>query len=577
MTARPESQATICMTIIDATVYLRIEKDRQLITNIAMLTKRLSAEYVHDMFLAQAHTFLFNHLPVDQLSISLSPEFIDGEETPLKFLIQHLASIFMSTNQFMLDLSKRDIDLTQANKTLVYNADSHDYLRKIYDDGVQRFPENYLYYNFESGFNLLTRAWEAPRGMMRENELVDFIEKNQISRILSTNMVYLELMASRFNIYMLAVFKYIGVTYVTLDWDFYGLSQTGVLRKLAFNCKDFPRYSAYPCHEGEWDRVLGLTNIIEYPQSSHMNSAVEFQPLYDDYGILVAAHTRLNNIRSLGNLASVLAALDFTTDDNLFYEYQRWFHCMCYYLINYHEADIPTKISLHSALMTIYFMGISLLKFEAIESLDTDRNIIIYGDELWHELFPEYYQNKHLPKDELVALWQSKHYLHLQVNEHFSYPEPNPIVMDTISLGVPYIGFPSVVKVPEQDGLKHVEYRNTRELNYLIEQANTAIALPDYIQAVTSYAQHMSPAWQRFVELLTDNKNQVDTEFINYRKQHRELFYQQAEQYIAQNRSSIEKYLSFFSQGGSYDIATSRFYSRNYLQKIIHYCTSNSG
>jgi len=240
-------------------------------------------------------------------------------------------------------------------------------------------------------------------------------------------------------------------------------------------------------------------------------------------------------------------------------------------MFHHYDASMQQKIALHGKLMNIYFNGISLLKYEVIESLKTERQITLFGDEKWDELFPQYYQKRHLPKNELLTMLKSGKYLHIHVNEHFSYFEPNPVIMDALAHGLPYIGFPPVVNIDEQKGFNHLEYRNIKELNQLTENVLGALNNSDYLTAANSYVNKMHGAWNTFINAVICKKDTPDVTLESYRQKHRDLFQEIAKHYISNNRQSLLNYLNFIKGGVSYDLAWSRFFEREYMQKIIRY------
>ncbi len=560
------SQSMISFSVDQAILTLRIVTDGRTYLDYQIDTSKLNSSMIWYILLCASHGFLYNVLPSNIISIEFSDDINDPD---LKNIISNLAQLYRGTNEILHNLHATKSKTADYNRTLIYNVDDSPWLKKIFEHKTENVHAPIFYKTFYTGFNTFTRQAGEPSELFTPSDMLAYIHENQICRVISLNMYYLEYMSSRHSVFMLAVFKKLGISYNIIDWDIHGITGDVGIIKAAYNCQSFVRYVAFPGYEAEWDKLMGLSNIAYYPVNLVENRKVDFCRLHDDYKILCVTHSRIKSLIPGKMLENILAAFEFTRDDNLFYDSQFWFHAMNFYLVRRDDINLVDRLMLRKYLLDIHFDGMSVLKYEVLEQLSTDREVILYGDEMWGKLFPQYYQNEYLSDDQRTTLLKSRDYLYLQFNSVLSYPESHPVVSYAITSSVPFIGFPAVVKTPELQGFHAVEYSNTSDLNRLIADVNSTFQQPELIGAMNSYVDRMSMCNALFCQALKTNNQQLTANYTNYCREHRAILESKIEDYIRINSDKLDSFLRYLAGESTFEINQSRFYKRNYIQNIL--------
>ncbi len=521
--------------------------------------------------LLDAHEAFFKWLPCQNFGTSVVVDSASNKAKELAPSLDNIADIYQKTNELLLSCMSGAKRKANKKGTLFLNCNEQDLLRNLFVRAVESVDDidkdSFHYLSYDTGYNTLTRTWEAPSNMPSPKKLINYLLDHNVERVVCLNMYYQGHCLSYYQIFILSVFKHLGIELTTVDWDHYGLP--GYLEKALYNDLDQTRYSAFACIGSHWDNCLNLSNVQAYPQGYSITKDTTIGTLGHDYSIVCLANSRIDNLTEPGALIFSLAALEFTSDNNLFHDFQTWFHATAYYLAHHFQAELNQKILLHQKLVNVFFLGVSILKYEAINSLTSKRKIFLFGDQGWSSLFPQYYQNKHLKSSEQDELLNTGDYLQLHLNEHFSYLEPNPVVINSYSKGIPYLGFPAVTLSHELKGLSLLEYRNTEELNSLVDQVNERVTSSEFRQSEQCYRHQMSSAWNNFSQALVTNKPEHNLQFKSAIEKYQQSFGKFAEQYIQTKGPAMNNYLNALVSGGSFELSQSRFYQRGYIQKIL--------
>ncbi len=567
---KPLDNITTCRFSVENDILLvDIQNDNQSILEYRLNFHDQKQETLTYILFCATHNFLYNVLPVQDITVAIDNSVLQCGGEYLNKIVTELGSTFINTNQYLQQIDRECIDSSSFNGTFIYNVDDHKLLRDIFEREQMKPRDELIYKNLFSGFDVFRREWREPEGLINPSHLIKLITEHKIKRIISINTIYPEHAHSFFNVWIFSLLKRIGVSWIVIDWDIPALTPTLGVSKAAFNCSSFTRYTIFPSIERDWDQQIGLTNIKYMPTHYTEEQTIQLPKLDNNYKILCAATGYLQQLLHDSILGRILEAFEFVNDDNIFQEFQFWFHVMSYYVAHKYQGGLFQKLILRTMLLNVHFKGIGLLKYEVLDQLNTKRQLLLFGSENWADIYPQYYQGRYLPLDELKQMLATKKYLYLLFNNKFSFPEPNEVVGTAVTFGAPFIDFPATVYTPELEGLKKIGYRSIADLNNKIDNVNTIMEDSDFKNSLKYYAQFMGRSAFLFREgLLTDNPKTND-EFEAICLQHRNIFVQHAEEYIEQNIKRIQAYIERLIRSESFDITQSRYYNRSYVQKII--------
>lgn len=516
----------------------------------------------------QLQTVFYDLLPVGSVRHVYITEMKGRGLENLRLNLDHLMAMVQKTNLALLKHKNRVIGPCEHNRTLIYNLEGHEFLKDVYEYASSSSNTALTYREFHNGWCQNKRSWSREFNALSTDELVDLIHAEKLYRIVSVNMYYLTIIAIRENIYLLALLKYLGVEFNVLEWDIHEINPSLGLDKSSYRCDDFVRYDFSPSLQDQWNQYKKLKKICYFSVNPVCEDDIQFSPRTEDFEIVCAANSRievLNPVRT----NRVLAAFEFCRQDKLFHDFQFWFHTISYFLATRVKCDYLQKLKVRADLVNVHFDGISLLKYEALDQLETDRKVTLYGDQGWARLFPQYFSGEYLQKEKLWERVQRPDCLYLQMNNVFSYVESNPVVGYALSNSAPFIGFPAVVKTEEFSGFSQLEYNSPRELNAMIENINERIE-----------AECLTPALENYKEVMTrsklegyDNIIQGASDSRQYYRQwcdvHFKEFELQAKQYIAEHEQELLKFLNDMYEPDAFQWQSSPFSSRGYVQMLM--------
>lgn len=503
----------------------------------------LTVPCLSTVLLSELRPLLLEYLPTQALDIRLDNRLADERFQGIHVYLVQLANVIHATNKLLQDKLVSEFNTQDHTRTLFYNAKDHYFLKEIFQ--ATRESHEVSYEEFTTGWDPVNRNWNATPTGLPPVELIAYIKQHKISRIVGINMYYLEYCLKHHNIYLLSVLKHIGVSYHILDWDLYEVNPLLGLNKSAFHCNSFTRFDLFPSLQKEWNRIKGLNNITYYPAQAIREESDGEINLNPDFKILCAANSRINSFIDPIRLERTLYAMSHCSEDNLFFDFQFWFHCISLFLARKVQAPLLEKIKLRSKLIKIHFDGVSLLKYEALHGLNTSQAVELYGDAGWDQLFPEYYQGSFLEKKTLENKLKSQDYLYLQVNNNFSYLEANSVISEAVAWGVPFIGFPAVVKTADYTGFSEIEYRNTAEMNHKIQNMLEILNSPNLKASVTALSKNLSTSWVENCINLASGTSPLTNTYEHSSDEHLGLFEPTAEAYIEKNEQPLFDYLLY--------------------------------
>lgn len=553
---------------IKAALGLVVQLDQHVEIEELIPLQKLNAAMLEETLRDKLNPLMFDCMPVASVHLEMDEAFRNPKNEEVVKVLLHLFGYLKSTNEAMIKYKDQISTFTDYESTLIYNCKGGKYLQGLKDWAEKEQLNRLFYEEFESGWDPLSRTWGRLGGFNLE-ELLSYLHDNSISRVVSVNMYYLQIVALREGVNLLALCKYLGIEYVVVEWDLHDINPAGGLNKKSLNYDGFVRFDIFPSLQKDWNDLRGFNNICYYPIQSSPLEDVSFSKRCDDYKILITAHARLAEFEDQRRLARVLEAFEFTRDEDIFYGFQFWFHAISYFLAKKVQVPITDKNRLRSELIKIHFDGISILKYEALEQLKSEREIVLYGDQGWAKLFPEYYQGVHLSKDEMYEKLVNPEYLNLHVNNIFSYAEANSVICDAMEFNAPFIGFPAVARGTAFDGFKAIEYRNGEELNCLINNVNERLESEAVQIALGFYQNVMGRSREEAFQSIAQGVDETRTTFLDLCSVQRRYFQEDAETYIKDNQDALIGYLSNLNNNLVFPAETSRLRDRRYMKVLL--------
>jgi hypothetical protein len=516
---------------------------------------------------------IFFKMPVEKFSI----EYIitDKSSSIINFYKQVfdiINCILINTNEKIKEYKEYKGFAKEFSNTVFYVFEEDDRIDGFYKKNMKS-NKNIIFQTYKSGFNKMKRIWEEEEKITLDN-LVKLILKNKAHKIVLQNYyVFTDFIAAPRWIYLPAIFKYFEIEAHSIDVDTAEyINGIGPILRDLFHNRFSTRYTYNPYLSSYWDEVKGLKNIYYTPVIQHYNkNKINFN-IDDNYNILVLSNSRLVDVKC--DLNEILFVLEKFNSENIFHELQIWYLTMRWFLYNRIWVDEYTKINISFSLMRIMYHSSQFLKFYTIEKIESDRKIEIYGDKGWEKIFPDYYQNKFLNKNELLDIRKRKDYLHLLINNNFTYLDGGGPIYDILTEDIPFLTFSSLVKNKELNGLKYIEYTNKDDLNYKLNNFCKFNNNTELINSLNFIKDVFVNGEEDVVKRLS---NKIDDNGITLFKkmytEQREMIENSIEEYFVENEDIIKKSYQtlFVNQNIDFDIKKSKFYKYDFLQRIKYF------
>jgi hypothetical protein len=456
----------------------------------------------------------------------------------------------------------------QRGKILFYTLENHEMLNAYAERAKKMAPDRVVIKSFSTGWNPLTRAFEKPN-LMEPSDFISFCLENNITKIISNNAYYPELCLKYFGIILLPALHAAGLEFSSVDFDV--PDYMGYLNKMAYSDERSRRYGMYPHFQEYWDRTYNFQNVRYITGDYIENAEQPVRPLKDSYKVLIASNARIQDV--IPPLVHILWALEKTSSENTVSDFQFWYYALRHMIQDISSLSLQEREHMNTSLWKFYLHVISFLKYETIESLRTDREVLLFGDPGWSELFPDRFQGRFVSDREYVEMIQSDQYLALHLNANYSYLENNPVVQRALRFGSPFLGYPAVVCTPRWEGFRAIEYRNAIELRDKIDLANECFQNPKFLE---SRQMHMSLIKKSVDENLDDFLTQGDTglhhenSFLQESRNHQRLFTENYHRYLSKNieQLKVDLHTFFFSKVPPFQMESSRFSQRSYVKKL---------
>lgn len=454
---------------------------------------------------------------------------------------------------------------------LFFSVDNNERAMTLYNTMQKAEPDKIRYKNFDSGFNSEKRVWEDSGVPLSVDEFVDYIQREKIGKIVNINMYLLEKYLNKTGVYMIALFKLLGVEYIILDMDEYDMSPPGYLRKNFFNHTSFFRSSHIAWGQRFWDERYGMNNVHYSSMPQRFNENESIQLLNEDYGILVLTHCRLNTVKP--RLNSIIYLLDSINSDNIFIEVQSWFASMHYMILHIMHLNEFERLFYNSNLVYFFYQVSNFLKYEVIHQIKSERKIKIFGDIGWQTIFPEYFQEKYLTDEEKHRLIQEKNHLFLLLNwSHFTTTPCGPFY-DVVNSNIPFLNYSSLVKSKSLSGFDNFEYDSFKDLNDKIESINDIYQEIELIDGIQYYKKVINDEQTAIAnKILYDIEiNSSDGEYGRLCQEENRIEKQIVLDYMNTNETRLRETFDVLFMGKpiGYDLASSEYFNRSYVQRIV--------
>lgn len=449
---------------------------------------------------------LLEQLPARDLKVSVSPRCREVKE--VMKLAEWVAHLVTKTNACLTSIQHKEGVVKSAQNIMVYATEDFEALHHLRNSLTKRFPEKKIYFEaFDPGWDKMKRQWTNNFKYFSVSEFIDYIEKNEIGTVASVNMYYLEYLM-RLGIHPVVLFDYLGLEYVTCDYDTYDI--LNYLNKVAFNHNEWKRFSFGSNQSLFWDTYYGLTNVryMTYYCPERVEKDYQFAQLDEEYSVLIRSHARLPDI--MQDLPEILYVMNSLDPHRLVEEFQNWYFCIKELALNNPKLSCFIKEKINQRLYRINLHGLNLLKYLVLESIRTDREVQLFGDEAWNAVFPQIYQNKYISKEEIKEVYAQRRHLILTLNSNWSYLENNPVINHCINNHTPYLSFNSVATSKELEGLEVFEYRGFADLNAKIDKINDLSQTPALLSSVMHLQELLELSHSEMVESFAQKFNTKD-------------------------------------------------------------------
>lgn len=567
-------EAEITVTLHNNSLSMKVRNDDTFYwkeTRIEMKNKKRDLENLCLYWLLSNLKPVFYNMPFDDINTKCYLENKGDLETIISDTASTSTAILIKTNDIIKEY-KGLKGFAKNNKNIMFfNLDHNERYKGLYKRIVDTEDVDIVYMNMETGFNAEVRQWEDSKLPIEISDLINLIKDKKIKKIVSINDGLIKQYIGQTGVYLNALFDHLGVDFILIDNDPYDLDPSSYLRMSFSNSKSSPRFNLAYLYSDAWEKRYGLENI--YPIILPQYYKVYEKPvqLIDDYKLLVLTNSRIKNVKSL--IGPVIFLLDHIPEKDLYKDINLWYMAMQYMITNIMDLDEFNRLYYNSQLYYLFFTAAQFLKYDVIEALDSERQLELYGDIGWKTLFPEYYKRM-LNQDEINELFKRKEHLYILLNASFSYLLPGGPVFDAAARNTRFINMPALAKSESLKGLRKIEYSNHTELNNLVNDTNVFEG-DEFIASITTYQRILLQGTDFIQKKITRNGNYQEEHdlFQKELKEHNTLLKKIVADYLDKNEPFLRDCFDIFFIGRNidYDISSSRFFNREYTQRIIRF------
>lgn len=491
------------------------------------------------------------------------------EEKPLlKNGIAIFGKILATTYKLFCELTPLAKSTKDYHRTLFYSVTGSERFDDLYKNCQKNNPDSYCFEELDTGFDYKTRTFSNEPRYMNTKQLLQYIQKHQVQKIVAVNMYLMEYALLKEFVHLPTALKAIGVDYHVIDYDVYDHPADCYLKKACFHNDQTPHFSCMPHYQQPWDGVFNLKNMNYIPIYRGYEEQ-EFQPLEKDPELLILTHSRLSFIQN--NFSQALYVLESFRPQHLMQDLYLWFYSVRHIILNEANYSLPQMLHCNAILDIFYNSCLHLFKCLFINEIKNDFKLKIFGDQGWHQIFPDLYQNKYLTVAEKKELFKKRNQLQILLNQNYSYLESNPVIEDAISRSTPFVCFPAFVKTNNLKAFSHIEYHTGQELKQKIQNINDIFKNQELKSTFSFYKQTMENGALNLENQLQGSKIVLKNNFIQECEAHHKLAQKRVLDNILNNRELlIEQMQHIFSgQKLPFSINESRYYQYDAVQAII--------
>ena len=412
---------------------------------------------------------LFKRMPLQNVEFECSKEMSDTYPKEFGTVVGTL----YATNEYIKEHKELKGIANDYDGVLFFNC-SDDIRYKAFYEFLKETNPDIHYLNQALGFNRVKRKWETPPDPMPLDELFDYLIENKIKKIFTINTYVLDKYIMFAGVNLIPVCDYLGIEWINIDHDPPDLRAQGYLHKAFLSSDKVKRFTCKSILQRHFDDKYGINcHYVAIPQNYNGSSPQKMDLLDKDYDIVVLSNSRWNDVEPL--LPVIGWLMEQLPPATAFRDLHLWYLALRKMVL---DAPLPEfqQLQVSSSLHTVMYMARNYLKYIILGALQTDREVLVYGDEGWNNVCPQYYQ-KSLNNEEIKKLYSENNHLYLLMNFSYSYLDASGPVYDVINQGIPFINVAPVFRTPALGGMVHVEYDGPQRLNYL---ANNFIRLYNY-------------------------------------------------------------------------------------------------
>lgn len=503
-------------------------------------------------------------LPVQDIDLDLTQDCKEKFGNLFDFCLNCLKNTNEALKQYP---SEKDKHGSNTN-TLFFNVDENPNFNKVYQKSHDLDPGKTRYKNMNSGFNAVERKWEQTPPPMMLDEFVNYIQENKIKKIVSINHYLLEKYMEH-GVYILSFFKYLGIEYIIVDLDNYDLSIQGYLFKQFYNVKAFQRFSYAQFHV-VWDKYYEMTNTNRIAMIHKGRENFEFTTLADDYVIAVTSNSRINDVISMLN--PIVFILSHFKEDSFFEEFELWYYSLRHLILNVMDLNEYERLYYNALLLKFAYAALQFLKYDVIDSIESSRKIEVYGDIGWQALFPDLYVS-YLDQQGMTDLFKNGRAMNLLMNWQLTWFETSAAIFNALNHRVPFLNHPALVKTDKLKGMSSFEYHNPSDLNQKLDNMNDCVN-PELIRSIEYLNRFCNKNLEFMSAVLLSSKtlDHNNKEVISEFEKHDALLSKEINSYCFKNEPFLRySFKSLFVESIQYDLNKSRYFSKNYMQRMLHY------
>lgn len=488
---------------------------------------------------------LFDEMPLDRINF-----VSDGKmREKYKTLILWVISLLEATNSTIRQYRNLGAFAADFDGTLFFNVSEDLRYKSLYN--LLSKGRDIKYRNLALNYDRVNRKWKESGVPMELPELIEYFQAIKIKRVITVNYYVIDKYIEKTGVNLLPLIERFGMEWITIDNDPPDLRPQGYTHKAWLNNNDWVRFANLSVLSRHWDEHYNLSNVkyIAIPQNYEKNGRPP-RVLPDDYRIVVLSNSRVEGINSMRKaIESIVEHIEKTGD--LYRDIQLYYMAMRYMILNIMELSEFKRLWYNSVLHNFYFNTVNYMKHRIVQGLETDREVMVYGDVGWQEICPQYYKGS-LNNEEINDLFNEKNNLYLLLNFSLTYLDCSAPVYDMIRRDVPWVNVPPLARTSILKGFRGLEYSNLTELNDLVNNGRERWAGEHVRDAIGRYRAMLVDSTDTIGERIFDNNVPEDGVWKNggvwagHLHEHQALLDRKVEKYFEEKEPFLRESFGMF-------------------------------